>query len=49
MILPLTCLYYKLFFYINLTVVEVKEDSQVSCSRNVADLTLGNIVSVTEL
>jgi len=29
--------------------VEVEEGIQVSCSRNVADTTLGNILLVTEL
>ena len=37
-----------LICFSNLTVA-VEEDSQVSCSRDVADLTLGNILSVTEL
>jgi len=37
-----------LFEFDKLTVA-VEEGIQVSCSRNVAELTLGNILSVTEL
>ena len=37
-----------LICFSNLTVA-VEKGSQVSCSRNVADLTLRNILSVTEL